>query len=231
MNYEWVLFDADGTLFDYDKAEDYAVRATFEQLGIAFTPDYLVVYRRINSKIWEDFEKGLISSERLRTVRFELLFEAVGISADVEVFSKRYLSNLGDATFLIDGAEEVVRTLSGRVGLALITNGLKEVQRSRLSQSVLARYFSKVVISDEVGVAKPDAGIFDVAFARMNHPMKDDVLIVGDGLTSDIKGGSDYGIDTCWHNPAKKPRSVDVRITYEIRDLTEVIAIVGLGPV
>ena len=116
----------------------------------------------------------------------------------------------------------------GKVRLALITNGLKEVQRSRLAGSTIGDCFEAVVISDEVGAAKPDRAIFEIAFSRMNHPRNEQVLIVGDSLTSDIRGGADYGIDTCWFNPMRKPRDLDVESQYEISDLSELLDIVGV---
>ena len=102
---------------------------------------------------------------------------------------------------MIEGAEELLAKLEGEVGLMLITNGLKDVQRSRLAHSTIQHYFSDVIISEEVGSAKPDEGIFNVAFEKMSHPPKADVLIIGDSLTSDIRGGNRFGIDTCWFNP------------------------------
>ena len=223
MKYKWLLFDADGTLFDYDKAEGIALMSTFEALGLAYEARYAQVYRRINGEIWLDFENGKISQERLRTKRFELLFDAIGIDCDPGEFSERYLANLALGTDLIEGAEDVVKSLHGRVGLLLITNGLVDVQRPRFARSTVGQYFSDVVISEEVGAAKPDTAIFEVAFAKMGFPKKEDVLIVGDSLTSDIKGGQNYGIDTCWFNPGRNPRDSDVVAHYEIGELEELL--------
>jgi len=226
MKYKWLLLDADGTLFDYDKAEAVALEKTFEQEGCGFEPSYAGVYRRINEQIWLNFEQGKISQDRLRTKRFELFLEAVHIESDPVLFSQRYLKHLADGAYLIKDAEEIVRSLHGRIGLLLITNGLKEVQRSRLAKSTIGKYFADVVISDEIGVAKPERQIFDVAFSKMGNPRKEEVLIVGDSLTSDIQGGSDYGIDTCWFNPERKSRDLNVEIRYEIHRLNELLNIV-----
>lgn len=223
MKYKWLLFDADGTLFDYDKAEGYALRSTFEVLGFAYEARYAQIYRRINGEIWLDFEKGKISQERLRTRRFELLFDAIEIDCDPCEFSRLYLANLALGTDLIEGAEDVVKSLHGRVDLLLITNGLADVQRPRFARSTVGQYFSDVVISEEVGAAKPDTAIFEVAFAKMGLPKKGDVLIVGDSLTSDIKGGHNYGIDTCWFNPERKPSDPGVVAHHEIGELKELL--------
>jgi 2-haloacid dehalogenase len=226
MSYTWFLFDADGTLFDYDRSEPVALANTFADFGHTFDAVYLEAYRTINGQLWRDFEKGMIEQERIKALRFERLFAAIGLmpAPDVVAFSARYLENLGNCTHLVDGAERLIAALRGSVRLALITNGLQAVQRSRLAQSSIGGAFEVVVISEEVGYSKPHPGIFDVAFTRMGHPAKDKVLMVGDSLTSDIKGASDYGIDTCWYNPAGAPRPADLSITYEIRTLDELLA-------
>lgn len=225
MRYKWVLFDADGTLFDYDKAEVAALTETFESMGVPYEARYARTYRQINGDIWLDFERGRISQQRLRTKRFEQLFDAFQIDCDPGEFSTRYLSNLALHADLLDGAEDVVRELHGKVGLMLITNGLADVQRSRLARSVVTQFFSDVVISEEVGAAKPDPRIFDVAFSKMGFPRREDVLMVGDSLTSDIGGGLLYGIDTCWFNPGQSPRDPGVEICYEIGELRELLDI------
>ena len=229
MKYKWLLFDADGTLFDYDKAEAAALERTFKQIGLRFEPRYAQVYRQINAQIWLEFEQGKISQDRLRIKRFELLFEAIVVESDPEIFSERYLKNLADGSDLIEGAEKVTRRLSEKVGLILITNGLKDVQRSRLAKSGISGYFADIVISEEVGVAKPDRRIFKEAFSRMDNPRRAEVLMVGDSLTSDIKGGNDYGIDTCWFNPMQRPCDRDVEIQYEINHLSELLNIVEVA--
>ncbi len=228
MRYRWVLFDADGTLFDYEKAEERALRRTFEELGCAYVSNYAETYRTINGRIWTDFERGLISQSRLRTRRFELLFEAIQLHCDPEIFSTRYLLNLAQGTDLIAGADRVLESLYGRVGMVMITNGLAAVQRSRLARSEISGYFVDIVISEEVGAAKPDERIFDVAFERMNNPARKDVLIVGDSLASDIWGGNRYGIDTCWYNPSRKSPDLDVTIQYQIEHLSELLALLGV---
>jgi YjjG family noncanonical pyrimidine nucleotidase len=229
VKYKWLLFDADGTLFDYDKAEGKALQRTLEAFGIEFEPSHAETYRRLNSGIWRQFEQGVISQERLRTRRFELLFEALQVDCDPEAFSSRYLRNLAAGSELIDGAEEVVRALHAQVGLLIITNGLADVQRPRFARSTIGDCFADIVISEEVGAAKPHKKIFDIAFEKMDSPRKKDVLIIGDSLSSDIQGGNNYGIDSCWFNARRRPRDGDVEIQHEIKDLRELLDLVGLA--
>lgn len=225
MPYQWLLLDLDGTLFDYEKAEQNALQSTFEQMGIPYQESYLPIYHEINHELWLDFEKGAIDQATLRLRRFELLFEAIDARSDLPAFSASYLIHLANGCFLMADAEDTVRTLHGQVDLAAITNGLSDVQGPRLVRSGFDRYFKAVIISEEVGSAKPAPKIFDTAFARMGHPARDAVLIVGDSLTSDIQGGHDYGIDTCWFNPTGRAND-GAPSTFEIRRLAELLPIV-----
>jgi GTP pyrophosphokinase len=227
--YRWILFDADGTLFDYERAEDVALETTFCESGLGYTPARAEAYKAINGQIWTEFEEGEVTPDQIKVERFLRLFAILDIEADAEAFAYQYLHNLGQQATLIEGAEQVIQALveGGEVRLALITNGLRDVQRARLARSPLRDSFAQVVISEEVGAAKPAAKIFDVAFQGMGYPERHEVLIVGDSLSSDMQGGSDYGIDTCWYNPGHRPRPPGTTICYEIHALHEVLDIVG----
>ncbi len=229
MRYSWILCDADGTLFDYDRAESTALERAFAHNGHRFQPDDLAVYRRINHQIWLEFERGELTQDRLQIRRFEQLFDELGLAGDASDFSDRYLHHLGGVPDLLDGAEMLIRGLRGRVGLALITNGLAQVQRPRLAASSISDCFDPVLISEEIGLAKPDPRIFDVAFERMGSPARGEVLIVGDSLSSDIRGGNNYGIDTCWYNPAGKEPDPEVEVSYDVRVLSEIESLVEGG--
>jgi 2-haloacid dehalogenase len=221
MRYQWLLFDADGTLFDYDAAESKALKAVFNQFSIPFSPESENSYRRINRQVWRDLEQGKISTASLRTIRFERLFCELALEADINRVAAAYLEHLSQQADLIEGACSLIENLSRHYQLAMITNGLKEVQRPRFTNSGVGAYFSVIVISDEVGVAKPDSAYFDIVFREMRYPPKDQALVVGDSLDSDIQGGMNYGLDTCWFNPHKKPNPSERQPTYEIQSLHE----------
>ena len=151
--------------------------------------------------------------------RFERLNEQTGWNFGVAQTSKLYLQNLARGHFLLAGALELVEASSRTHKLIIMTNGLKEVQRSRFETSPVSAYMQDILVSDELGVAKPNAGIYDIAFERMGLPNHKDVLMIGDSLGSDIRGGVNYGIDTCWFNPAGKVNKSDLVPTYEVAKL------------
>ena len=233
MTYRWLLFDADGTLFDYETAEHQALTATLADCGLDAGPEVLVTYQEVNARLWHDFEQGLTTPDRIKTERFARLFEALGLAGptlDPVRVGDAYLDHLGACSQLFPDAITLLDALVGKVHLALITNGLTRVQRARLAHSGLNACFEAVVISEEEGVAKPEPGIFDVIFSRMGHPHRSEVLMVGDSLTSDIRGANRYGIDACWYNPRGLPRDLDVvdplEIRYEITNLLDLVPIV-----
>jgi len=223
--YQWLLFDADGTLFDYVRAEALALEKTFQHVGAPFEQRYLDAYQRINRQIWQALEQKQITPDVLRVRRFELLFEKLGIAISPVIFSEAYLKYLADCGELIEGAQDVLDALHAKYRFAILTNGLQAVQRSRLAHSAIRDYIAALVISEEIGFAKPERGFFEAAFARLGNPPREQVLMIGDSLTSDIQGASAYGIDTCWYNPERQPRPASPVITYEITHLRELIAL------
>jgi 2-haloacid dehalogenase len=219
--YQWLLFDADDTVFDFERAESAALRQVFRQMRISFDPGYLAVYRRINQALWQAVEKGELTRGILKVRRFELFLEAVAATYSPHEFSAQYLGCLATRTELVEDACNVLGNLCEKYRLAILTNGLKEVQRGRLTLSPIRHYISEIIISDEIGFAKPAKEFFDVTFDRLGHPPRCEVLMIGDGWTSDIEGAVQYGIDACWYNPARKPRPAQPKITHEIASLRE----------
>lgn len=225
-HYPWLWFDADGTLFDYNRAEAAALKNTFHSLTLPFEDTYLDVYRKINHGLWQALERQEITQAVLRYRRFELLMEAIQVSGSPEQMSSTYVEQLSICSELIEGAYEVLQTLHKKSQIAIVTNGLQTVQRGRLEHSAIRGFIKELIISEEIGAAKPGHAFFDAAFARCGHPARRDVLIIGDSLSSDIQGGVDYGIDTCWYNPAGEDRPDGLSITYEIGQLMAMLDLV-----
>lgn len=222
MSYEVIIFDADETLFDFKKSEREALKNTILEFDIEYDENYhLKVYKKINTSIWREFEDGIITQEKLKVERFRRLSNKLNFEFDEVKFAKSYMKHLSYASFLFDDSIKLMQSLSKDYRLIIITNGLKDVQDNRIRKSIISRYFEDIVISEEVGLAKPNPKIFEHALNNINYTAKDKVLIVGDSLTSDIQGGINFGIDTCWFNPNKTVNKTGIKPTYEISNLME----------
>lgn len=219
--YNLVLFDADDTLFNYDKAEKSALKKAFEHHKFEYCDDIRNRYREINSCVWKEFENGRIDKAGLQTKRFKNLLEEYDLNADAGHFNSIYLDFLAEGASLIDGALEVCRELSLHCTLAIATNGIARVQKSRLKNSAIEPYIKHIIVSEDAGYQKPHQGFFEYAFNVCGHQGKDKAIIVGDSLNADIKGGADFGIATCWYNPIGVIESSGLKIDYEIKDLRE----------
>jgi|SRR5699024_934703 len=222
MKYEVIIFDADDTLFDFKKSESEAFKKTMFEFDIKYDEEnHLKIYEDINKAIWEEFEAGLISQEKLKVERFRRLSDKLNISLDEVKFAKAYMKHLSQASFLLDDSMDLVKSLHKDYILAMITNGLKYVQDNRIRKSSIAKYFDEIIVSEEVEVAKPDPKIFEYALDNIECKDKSKILMVGDSLTSDIQGGINFGIDTCWYNPNKTFNKMNIKPTYEISKLME----------
>lgn len=221
QQYQWLLFDADGTLFDFERAESAALRRVFELMGAAFEADYLTEYRRVNHALWLQVERGEITPQFVKARRFELFLEVIGLAHSPHAFSDTYVNCLAECSDLIEGAADLLNALHGKYRIAILTNGLQTVQRGRFARSVIRRHIAEIVISEEIGFAKPAREFFDVAMARLGNPPRQNALMIGDGWGSDIIGAVQYGIDACWYNPSRKARPSQCAITREIASLRE----------
>ena len=205
MTYETILFDLDHTLLDSDESERQAYAHTAAVAGLDDPDEHFATYVDINRAMWRSVELGDLQPSEVRHRRFEAFNAVVGLDADPVVMAEHFVWALGAYGDLYDGAEQVLAACASRASLGLVTNGLSDVQRSRLSRLGIAEYFDAIVISSEVGVTKPRPDIFEIAFGLLGGPDKRSAVMVGDSLTSDIAGGHAYGIDTCWYNPHGSP--------------------------
>jgi YjjG family noncanonical pyrimidine nucleotidase len=227
MYYSTFLLDLDHTLFDSDTSEHAAFTQTLRASGIAQPDRYRDSYRRINLELWACVERGELEAHHVRGLRFERLVAEHDLDADPQRMADDFVAGLSANGELYAGALEVLEALSACARLALVTNGLGEVQRARIERVGIGGYFRAIVVSAEVGVAKPAPGIFDITFAALDSPARHTALMVGDNLASDIRGGRNYGISTCWYNPRGTPPGNTGDADHTIGDLRELLRFVA----
>ena len=221
--YDIFLFDADGTLFDFDKAEENAFKLTFKVFGFVYSDALLSRYREISDDLWKQHEKGKLAKNELQTMRFQRLFECFDFSCDGSDFNVKYLNALGQGTYLNEGALKICEEINSYgKKIFIVTNGILVTQVARIGNSLIKGLISDYFVSEHVGYQKPDIRYFDYVLTHIPATDKSKILIIGDSLTADIVGGNNAEIDSCWFNPNKKVNNTEAEPTYEINKLSEV---------
>lgn len=223
--YRTIFLDLDDTLLDFGAAEQVALSKAFSELGIAPTPELLRRYAAINQQQWERFERGEVSRDIILVRRFALLFDELNLSLDPAACEDIYRAYLGQGHYFVEGAQALLEYLAPKYNLYLATNGLACTQYSRIESANISHYFKEIFISEAIGYHKPEREYFEYCFAHIPAFSPEQAFIVGDSLTSDILGGANAGIHTCWLNPSAKPRTGDIIPDYEIRSLAELHSI------
>lgn len=221
---EFLLLDLDDTILDFHKAEHIALSKTLRTLGLEPTEEVLARYSLINKDHWERLERKELTRPQVLLGRFETLFREYGIEVDPAECARVYEENLSIGHYFLPGAEEALEVLSKKYKLYLVSNGTARVQAGRLKSANISRFFETIFVSQEVGADKPDITYFERVFARIEGFQKEKAIIVGDSLTSDIQGGINAGIRTCWVNPKGKP-TTNVVPDYQIESIAQLDAL------
>ena len=222
MRYKCVLMDIDDTIFDFMPGNRNAIALLMKELGLA-SPTAFDEYQAINHACWEALERGEMDQGTLHVERFRRFLALKGRNDDAEKVAHRFAQLLGQQVIPLPHAVETVHALSERLPVILLTNGITVIQKLRLAASPIRDWVSGVVISQEVGVAKPDPGIFEIA---LNGIAPKDALMIGDGTGSDVLGANRAGVDMCWFNPKGKALPDGLHVEYEIRDIRECLEII-----
>ena len=217
-----VLFDLDDTILDFHKAESIAIAKTFVELGIEPTEEVIRLYSRINARQWKRLETGEINREQVLVGRFEILFKELGLDLSSRQAKALYENFLSQGHYFIPGAEELLKKLQGECRLFICSNGTAVVQAGRLKSAGISPFFEEIFISEEIGCNKPDPEFFRRCFERIPDFDRERCIIIGDSLSSDILGGINAGIKTCWFNPKHKEGEGYAVPDYEIGELEQV---------
>lgn len=221
-----ILWDVDGTLLDFLEAEKAAIKTLFDEFQLGECTDEMIrTYSAINAKYWKRLELGEITKQEVLIGRFREFFSLEGIEGSVaEPFNEKYQIRLGDTIVYCDNSKDIVESLKGKVLQYAASNGTVIAQNRKLARSGFDKLMDGVFLSEEVGAEKPDVRFFDTVFSMINSP-KSETIIVGDSLTSDIRGGNNAHIRTCWYNPKHLNRDADVHVDWEIDDLHDIYSI------
>lgn len=220
-----LLFDLDNTLLDFDIAETIALSKTLREFGLEPTEHILHRYHLINKRHWEMLEDGLISRAQVLVGRYEELFREFGIDQPGEAVAKRYEQLLSEGHHFLPGAEALLDELYGVYDMYIVSNGSAVVQEGRLKSSGIGRYFKDIFISELLGYDKPSISFFEACFSKIPGFDRKRTIIIGDSLTSDIRGGINAGIKTCWFNPKGLESRADIVPDYIVRSLDELPAL------
>ena len=223
MRYKVILFDNDDTLMDFQAGNRNAVNQLMDELDY-HDPDRYDQYEAVNMKCWAELEAGLLTQNQLRVARFVRFFDRYPVSGDPKQAAERFVQLLAQQSILLPHALETVRRIAERLPVAIVTNGITEIQRSRFALSPLGEVVRDVVISEEVGVSKPRPEIFHLALDRLGA-VPGEALMVGDGVNSDIRGANNAGIDACWYNPGGKALPEGLHAEYVISDIRQCVDI------
>ena len=216
----FVLMDLDDTILDFHRAEAAAVSKTLLRLGIEPTQQIVQRYSEINAAHWRMLERGEITRPQVLTGRFRQLFSEIGADCDPEQAQQIYEAYLSQGHYFISGAEQLLAELYGKYLLYLVSNGNAVVQKGRLKSAGIAPFFEEIFISEQIGADKPSKVYFDRCFAKIPNFDQDHAILIGDSPTSDILGGINAGVKTCWFNPNHRPPHPLIRADYEIDRLS-----------
>lgn len=223
MKYKAILFDNDDTLMDFQTGNKNAIDLLMDELGYDH-PDRYNQYEKINTQCWKALEKGELNQNQVKYERFKRFLAKYHIEGDYRQVADRFAQLLGKENTLLPGVEETLKTISKKLPIIIITNGITVIQKARFQNSLIKEFAKKIIISEEVGISKPDPDIFKIALDYIGIK-PEEALMVGDGIESDVRGANDANIDVCWMNPTGKKLPEELHVEYEIKTIQDCIKI------
>ncbi len=220
-----IFIDLDDTILDFLKAEEVALSKTLQDFNIAPTKETVALYSSINDSLWKKLETNEMTREQILVTRFKMLFEQLGVKKDYSLANDKYKENLSKGHWFIDGAEDLLKNLYQKHRLYIVSNGTTSVQWGRIKSANIEKYFDGIFLSQDIGYNKPSVKFFEKCFEQIKDFDKNNAIILGDSVSSDIKGGINAGIKTCLFDPKNK-FSGDIKPDYIIHKLSEFLELV-----
>ncbi len=198
MRIKTVFIDIDNTLLDFNLSAAQSIRMAFKDCGLTFTENVVSTFRQVNDGLWREIEKKKITREELHAVRFDMVFEKLGIVYDGRVIEKKFLENLNYCAVPVDGALDIVKYLSAKYTLCTATNAYYNQQIMRLTSAGILPYISKGFVSEKIGVSKPDVKFFTACLEGVAPIPASECVMIGDSVSADIDGAKKCGMHTVW---------------------------------
>lgn len=221
--YKYLLFDLDDTVLDFEKTENNAIKRVLKKFDIEPSDVATDIYHEINAKGWQKCEKGELSKAELFATRFDEFFKQIGVTADGKLAEEAFEEYLKDGVYFMPEAKRVLKQLYKDYCLILVSNGIAKTQEIRLKNAKIKKYFKGIFVSGDIGFSKPDKNFFDYVLKKMKIEKKEECLIIGNGIYSDVAGGKNSGIDTCWYNFRDEEPDKNIKPTYIINNLEEIV--------
>lgn len=220
-----VLLDLDNTIIDFNECARRSITGIFEDLGFTYNDNVFDTFLTENVKIWKRLELGEIDKAYLRANRWNIILGRLGIDYDGTVIEERFENGVAMGAYPVEGAYDLLDYLDQKYDLYIVSNGLKFVQESRVKIGKYDKYFKSLFLSEDIGIQKPDVRFFDYCYEKLGRPDKDELILIGDSLSADIKGGNNFGIDTIWFNKNGEENLTDIKPTYTVNTLKEIESI------
>ena len=217
-----LLIDLDNTLIDFNECARHSIINIFDKLGFEYSPKVFETFIDENVKIWKRLEKGEITKPQLRANRWNIILGRLGIDYDGTIIEEMFENGVAEGAYAVEGAYDILEYLKPKYKLYIVSNGFRYVQESRLKIGDFNKYFEDIFVSEDIGIPKPAKEFFDYCFHKLGNPDKDKIMLIGDSLSADIKGGNDYGIDTIWFNKNGEENSSSVSPTYTVNKLSDI---------
>jgi YjjG family noncanonical pyrimidine nucleotidase len=217
-----ILLDLDNTIIDFNECARHSIMNIFEDLGFHYDESVFDTFITENVKIWKRLERGEIDKPFLRANRWNIILEKLGIEYDGTIIEERFENGVAMGAYPVEGAYELLDYLHPKYDIYIVSNGFRFVQESRVKIGNYGKYFKELFLSEDIGIQKPDIRFFEYCYEKIGYPPKEDLILIGDSLSADIKGGNNFGIDTIWFNKNSDPTSEAVKPTYTVDKLSEI---------